>query len=218
MEPLWLIDEFIFSHPFTCLIAGPSQSGKTSLIKEILMFDKLIIEPNIHTIIYCYQVWQPIYDEIKKFNSNIEFHEGIYNIENFDQSNNSLLILDDLMKECENDQSILNLFTVDSHHKNISVFLLTQNIFSKGKYTRTISLNSSYIIIFKNPRDKSQVFTLARQMFPDKMNFFMEAFNDAVTNRAHSYLFVDLKQKTPERNRIQTGIIPGNLRIFYTAK
>lgn len=218
MEPLWLIDDYIFLHPFSCMVAGPSQSGKTSLIKEILMFNKLIIEPNIHTIIYCYSVWQPIYDEIKKFNSNIEFHEGIYNIENLDQSNKSLLVLDDLMKECENDQSILNLFTVDSHHKNISVFLLTQNIFSKGKYTRTISLNSSYIIIFKNPRDKSQIFTLARQMFPDKMNFFMDAFNDAVTNRAHSYLFVDLKQKTPERNRIQTGIIPGNLRIIYTAK
>ena len=218
MEPLWLIDEFIFSHPFTCLIAGPSQSGKTSLIKEILMFNKLIIDPTVQRIIYCYSVWQPIYNEIKSFIPNIEFHEGILNVENLDQSNSSLLILDDLMKECENDKSILNLFTVDSHHKNISVFLLTQNIFSKGKYTRTISLNSSYIIIFKNPRDKSQVYTLARQMFPDKINFFMEAFNDAVNNRAHSYLFVDLKQKTSERNRIQTGIIPGNLRIIYTSK
>ena len=218
MEHSWLIDGFIFSHPFSCLIAGPSQSGKTTLIKEILMFNKLIIDPTIQRIIYCYSVWQPIFDEIKNLISNIEFHEGIYNIDNFDQSNRSLLILDDLMKECENDQSILNLFTVDSHHKNISVFLLTQNIFSKGKYTRTISLNSSYIIIFKNPRDKSQVYTLARQMFPDKINFFMEAFNDAVTNRAHSYLFVDLKQKTEEKNRIQTGIIPGNLRIIYTSK
>lgn len=210
--------DIFFTHPFSCLIAGPSQSGKTSLIKEILMFNKLIIDPPIQRIIYCYSVWQPIYDEIQNLLSNIELNEGIYNIDNLDQSKTNLLILNDLMKECENDQSILNLFTVDSHHKNISVFLLTQNIFSKGKYTRTISLNSSYIIIFKNPRDKSHVYTLARQMFPDKMNFFMEAFNDAVTNRAHSYLFVDLKQKTPEKNRIQTGIIPGNLRIIYTSK
>ena len=36
----------------------------------------------------------------------------------------------------------------------------------QGKSSRTINLNTNYIILFKNPRDKYQVYLLARQMFP----------------------------------------------------
>ena len=122
------------------------------------------------------------------------------------------------MSECENDTNILNLFTRDSHHKNISAFLITQNQFSKGKNARTISLKCNHLIIFRNPRDKSQIFVLARQMFPDKINFFMEAFSDATNNNNNSYLYIDLKQSTKDKNRIQTNIIPGELRIIYTPK
>lgn len=218
MEHFWTIESTIFQQPFSCLIAGPSQSGKTSLLKNILFFNKILINPQPRKIIYCYSVWQPLFDDLKNQVKNIEFNEGVYEINQIDQSINTLLIFDDLMNDCETDQSILNLFTIDSHHKNISVFLLTQNLFSKGKYARTISLNSSYIIVFKNPRDKSQIYSLARQMFPEKMLFFLESYNDAISKKGYSYLFLDLKQTTEERNRIQTGILPGDLRIIFTPK
>lgn len=218
MEPLWIIEPTFFQHPFTCLIAGPQQSGKTSLVKNILSFNNVLIHPQPERIVFCFSVWQPVFDDLKNQISNIEFSQGLINIDQFDQSSKTLLILDDLMSECESDKSIMTLFTIDSHHKNISVFLLAHNLFSKGKYTRTISLNCSYLIVFKNPRDKSQIFALARQMFPDKINFLMEAFSDAIDNKGHSYLFIDLKQHTPERNRIQTSILPADLRIIYTPK
>ena len=74
------------------------------------------------------------------------------------------------MNQCNESEQVMNLFTVGSHHKNTSVFFLTQNIFSKGKFTRDISLNSNYLIIFKNPRDQLQFQILARQMFPNNTN------------------------------------------------
>lgn len=218
MEQYWLIDGEIFIHPFTCLIAGPTQSGKTTFIKDLLTFNNILIRSPPQKIIYCYRKWQSVYEEIINTIKNIEFHEGVYNIDEIDASKNTLLVLDDLMIECEKDQSILELFTVDSHHKNISVFFLSQNLFSRGAYARTISLNCNYIIVFKNPRDKSQIYVLARQMHPDNFRFFMEAFNDAINSGGHTYLFLDLKQKTPEKNRVQTAILPGNLRILYTPK
>ena len=218
MERFWLIDTEIFLHPFTCLIVGPAQSGKTSLLKNLLLHSTILISPNPEKIIYCYSVWQPMFDEIKNLIKNIEFCEGIYNIDQVDASVNTLIIFDDLMKECESDPSIFNLFTIDSHHKNISVFLISHNLFSKGKFTRTISLNSSYIIVFKNPRDKSQLYVLARQMFPDKIKYFMEAVDDSINSRGHSYIFLDLKQTTLEKNRVQSGILPGEQRIIYTPK
>ena len=69
--------------------------------------------------------------------------QGIVKLEDFDEKTNNLLILDDLMNECKNSIEILDLFNVKSHHRNISVFLVTQNIFTKGKCTRDLNLNSS---------------------------------------------------------------------------
>jgi len=215
----WIIDSQIFLHPFTCLIAGPTQSGKTHLVEKILYFTDVLISPPPQRIVYCYSTWQSKFDEMRANIKKLEFHQGlIESAEELSSHENNLIILDDLMKECEMSESILNMFTIDSHHRNISVFFLTQNLFSRGKYMRTISLNCNYMIIFKNPRDKSQIYVLARQIFPLKMKFFLEAFSDAVDNKSHSYLFLDLTQKTLDKNRIQTSILPGEQRILYTSK
>ena len=70
------------------------------------------------------------------------------------------------------------------------------------------------LIIFKNPRDQLQFEVLARQMNPTKIKFLKEAYNDATEN-PFGYLFLDLKQSTETRNRIQTGILPHQKRIIY---
>lgn len=218
MEHFWSIKSEVFEHPFTCLIAGPQQSGKTHLLKHILQNQDVLISPAPEKIYYCYSVWQPKFDEMLSSVKNIEFYQGIKDIQELNPLINNMIVLDDLMIDCQNSENISHLFTVDSHHKNCSVFFLVQNLFSQGKCMRTISLNSSYIIVFKNPRDKSQIGVLARQMFPESVSFFMDAYSDAINNKSYSYLFLDLKQNTPDKNRIQTGIIPGEQRIIYTKK
>ena len=82
---------------------------------------------------------------------------------------------------------------------------LVQNIFPKNKESRTISLNSKYIVVFKNPRDASQKSHLARQMYPGRVKFVQEAFKDAKLV-PYGYLLVDLKQDTPEDMRLRTTI------------
>ena len=127
------ISETIFIHPFTCLIAGPTSSGKTTIIEKILDQNVDLIKPEINRIIYCYSKWQGGYDILKEKIKSIEFFEGIYDIDSIDHNANNLLILDDLTHLCEKDESILNLFITDSHHKNISVFLLINRILSRLK-------------------------------------------------------------------------------------
>ena len=80
----------------------------------------------------------------------------------------SLVVLDDLMSQCSNDQRVADLFTRGSHHRGISVLYLMQNLFPPGKLSRTISLNSHYFVIFRNPRDSLGISTLAKQMFPGR--------------------------------------------------
>ena len=66
---------------------------------------------------------------------------------------NSLVVLDDLMSQCSNDPRVSDLFTRDSHHLGMSVLYLTQNLFQPGERSRTISLNSHVLVVFRNPRD-----------------------------------------------------------------
>ena len=106
-----------------------------------------MVSPSIECIVWCYSIYQDIFDDQK----NIEFHEGIPSEVMFDGKRRTLLILDDLMSQV--DDRVENIFTKLSHHKSVSVLFLTQNLFFKSKQARTISLNSHYIVIFKNARD-----------------------------------------------------------------
>ena len=67
------------------------------------------------------------------------------------------------------------------------------------------------MILFKNPRDASQFASLARQMYPNKSAFAVEAYKDA-TQLPYSYLFVDLRTEQDEDLRLRTNIFPGETR------
>ena len=62
-------------------------------------------------------------------------------------------MIDDMQASALNNICIANLFSRESHHRNISVILILQNLFHQGKYCRDISLNTHYFFLFKNPRD-----------------------------------------------------------------
>jgi hypothetical protein len=94
---------------------------------------------------------------------------------------------------------------------------LTQNLFPPGKLSRTISLNSHYMIVFKNPRDSLGISTLARQMYPHNTSFLLQSFQDATT-RPYGYLLLDLHQLTPENMRLRTNILPGEKHIVYVKR
>jgi septin family protein len=212
------IETFIFRHPFTCMIVGPSQSGKTSLIKNILFENKELINEPPDKIYYCYSEWQPAFEELKNSCNNIEFIKGIIETDEIDSTLKNLVILDDLMEECGKDKTVDNLFTKDSHHKNISVFFISQNLFSKDKNCRTISINSRYLVLMNNPRDKLQIEVLARQMFPNNSKYLIEAYEDAVRSSEYGYLVLDFHHKTDSKLRVLSGILHKETRIYYVPK
>ena len=58
-------------------------------------------------------------------------------------------MLDDLMVEGGEDKELLDLFTKHSHHQNITVLYLCQDMFLPGKFAKSISKNALYIVAFK---------------------------------------------------------------------
>lgn len=128
-------------------------------------------------------------------------------------SNDSLIVLDDLMTSAYT-KAVCELFTKGSHHKNISVILITQNVFHQGKYCRDISLNCKYLVLFKNPRDKSQILPLARQIFPENPSSFVKVYKEA-TSKAYGYLFMDLTQAVNDILRFRTDVFNRNYLTCY---
>ena len=93
------------NHPFTCIVAGPSGSGKTVFTTRLIENAKVLIEPAPDRILWCYGIYQTFFSDVK----NVEFHEGLPNLDNFDGKQRTLLILDDLMHET--DDSLANIYT-----------------------------------------------------------------------------------------------------------
>ena len=146
----------------------------------------------------------------------IEFVKGIpESLENdsyLDVNIRNLIVIDDQMIEAGKDNRIVNLFTKGSHHRNLSVLYIVQNLFHQGKGNRSISLNSHYLVLFKNPRDKLQILTLAKQMYPSETAWFIKEYEEVV-RRPYGYLFVDLRPTTPERCRLRANVLPGEERF-----
>ena len=64
-----------------------------------------------------------------------------------DVNKRNLIVFADQMTDASKDKRIVNLFTRDSHHRNLSVIYIVQNLFHHGKgsrYSRTHETNRPY--------------------------------------------------------------------------
>ena len=137
------------------LVAGAMGAGKTTFTKHLLKERDWLMHPTPQRIIWCYAKHQPnLLKELIEVVQVVEYVQGIPpEIDSlFDRNANNLIILDDMMDKATQDKRVSQLFT-RGRHDNLSVIYLTENLFHKNQ--REISLNSDYMVIFKNPRDKT---------------------------------------------------------------
>ena len=198
------------SHPASYIVSGSSGTGKTQWTKKLLENWGRVVNTHLpDRIVWLYSEFQPTYSELLVIFPQIEFIKGVPDdvCDMFDAQTRNLCIIDDLLQECAGNKNVANLFTKTSHHRNLSVIFITQNLFFQGKECRTISLNANYIIVFANPRDKTQITNLSKQMYPGRSKFMREAYEDA-TKDPYGYLFIDLKPSTPRELRLRSHIFP----------
>ena len=128
-----------FKHPFTCIVTGPTGSGKTSYtIKLLQNLDSQCTETRfVGGIIWCYSEKTAVpRRQLDKLRLNITYQEGLPETYGNAQGNPSHIILDDLLNEVYS-KDVCDLFTKGSHHRNISVLLLTQKIFHQARTVGT---------------------------------------------------------------------------------
>ena len=153
------------------LVSGPGDYGKSSFcIRFLQNLDALCTERNFDGgVIWCYSEKTAVPNKqlpVLKNKKKIRYNEGVpADFEN-PHGRTCLITFDDLLNDAYS-KEVCGFFTKGSHHWNISVILITQNLCHQGRYCGNISLNDKYLVLLKNVRDKNQFMFLDHQVYPE---------------------------------------------------
>jgi len=208
--------DITFKHPFTAVLAGPSGSGKTTFVANALRNMNHMYDKKPAYTLFCYNKWQEIYDCLKQEGLIDEWMLGSPEkeyieelAEQYRELGGIQIILDDLRTRINPD--VEALFTIGRHHSLISVWFMTQNLYDDAKEFRTMKLNFTYLVLFKNPGDQRQPRTFFNSYRPAPYSAELFKIYQKVTkNSSYSYLMFDMHQETPEEVRIRTKIFPSD--------
>jgi hypothetical protein len=165
-----------------------------------------------------YQCWQEIYDRWKTDIPDITFLDKLPTEEFLTTlpGKHHLLIIDDALLAFVNDQqTILRLFTQISHHENINLVLVTQNLFDRS-CSANISLNrnANYLILMRALKDRTPARIVFSKAFPDvrQSRALVRLFDEVTADKPYTYLCLSFAQNTPHHLRICTNIFGENDR------
>ena len=81
------------AHPFTCIVSGPTGSGKSVFTLKLIVHAREIISPPLERILFFYGEYKKIFDNYP----GVDFHDGLPDLSFFDGKKRTLLVMDDLM-------------------------------------------------------------------------------------------------------------------------
>ena len=108
------------------------------------------------------------------------------------------------MEEAKDSKLVSKLFT-QGRHRNVSVILILQNAFPKGKYNTEISRNAMYMVLFRSPADREQIKRVGQRMFPTNNDLFMEIYRGE-TEKPYGNILIDNKPETLAGHQVLSNI------------
>lgn len=201
--------------PSGIVVAGPTMSGKTTLVTRVVRKAKKLFSRPPRSIIYSYG--EPSNKLIPWFRKY-----GAICIPGFpsDELLNKvtkpcLVIIDDLMKDV-GEKYLSDLFTKKMHHRDLIVVFLTQNIFEK--HLIIARKNSQYMFLMKQKATSRDIKTIGQQLEDKGMsNYFYDAFKKA-TAKKHGYFFVDNHPQSEDELKYRTDVFPGEITTVFLPK
>ena len=133
----------------------------------------------------------------------IKFHGGVPDTDQLKTlfPKGGLLVLDDLMAEGGNDKRVLDLFTKHSHHQNVAVLYLCQDMFQPGKYTVYFQKRPLHHSIQKSKRSVGYEKNILLHAFRTQWQVLQDTFQ-RLTERPFGYMVLDLHPGSLDDQRI----------------
>ena len=200
--------------PFRMLLCGPSGTGKTNLllniIKYIGIFDKIILLAK--------DLEEPLYKHLIKAYASVEkkcktgpMLLAISNIKDMpavadcNVKENTLFICDDLICEDKKDLKKVEAFWMNARKVSVSMVFLSQGYFCIPKFIR---MNSNYILIKKlhTPKDmKALIREYAVGVTPAQM---VEMYDYAMSGDPHTSFFMIDTETSNDRLKFRSQFYP----------
>jgi hypothetical protein len=201
-------------NPVSISICGTTGSGKTTWIYRLLQNMTTMFDIPPKQVLYCYGIWQDLYENMDEKLPFVTFHEGLPSMVKLkSMPPHSLIVLDDLAHLIYSNKDMELLFSQVSHHCQLSVCHIRNNIFYQGKHAKTINLNTHLFVLMQNPMDESQILTLGRQIYPSRPLALLEAYTDSM--EMTGYLVLDLHPHSDRKYRMRTRIFPNEDTIVF---
>lgn len=186
--------------PCSIVVFSPSMSGKTTLILEILKNKSKYFDVEIFEVIYHYNIWSDQFSNQK----GIKFIQGD-EIELPTDNKPRILIIDDLLQSKKAQKSLVQIFTVEGHHLNISCIFATQELFVKE--LKTVSANAKIFFLSGGKRNFKSVRTLFSQMDYD-LDYLKSAYRDATKDEnEYNFFMIDLQKKISPELQIGSKVL-----------
>ena len=182
------------------IIFGQTGAGKTYFMLEVIR--QKLIHPFPKNIYYMYNIEQDfMYRWNETEEQKITFIQGL-GVEQMNTSEPSLLVIDDLL--LSTNKEVVEMFILGSHHKQISLFYLTQNLFPNCNMNRTMSNNAHYYVLFHNQRNFRQIHTLAHQIYVGRdVQRITNAYKRA-SKQERGFVVLSFAQGLPEEITVVT--------------
>lgn len=199
--------------PAQILIAGPSQSGKSTLAREIVLGRDKIFDTKFDSVYWCYNELESQLIEISQLDSKVLLHKGpLWDINEGLANPPPVLVVFDDFNALLGDKNFEDLFVWKCSRRNLTCIVMCHNIFQKK--SRTMSINVKYFFLLKNCRDNNQLRNLAGQMYPKQSGYFMKAYQDATYGKPFGYLFVSCDPRGDPNFKLRSSIWPEKAVIY----
>jgi len=206
--------DFRFENDSTMIISGPSKSGKSTFVLNMIKHKDILFRHPIQRVWWFYGIESAFHEELHAFHVNMK--QGLPSQDDFSQiERHDLVILDDLQQESKTREDITNLFLKATHHKEFFAIQINQYIYG-DKEQRMRNSNVHYYVAFNNPRNQQQLGQFVSKMFPKgNMNLIYRIFHDILHKEGkYGYLFIDFTPQCDPNLRLRSNLFKPPMIVF----
>lgn len=219
--------------PFTMLVAASSNSGKTKLVRDLVVNNMLTMDKRIDELVWLHHKnakdEELIRDITGSMNIPVRFIEGYPDGEISDSSlftadskQLKCLVIDDIVHNAIRSPSFTELFTIISHHENMIVIGILQNLYaytpSQRQQINNIIRNCSYLVLFPERRSLAACRQIATAYFSGEQYRLLEPFKAVMKDSAarYQYLVIDFLNQDEDMQVRLNGLRPMEKSYNFT--
>lgn len=193
--------------PLTMTVNGPSDSGKTSFVLKLLRDRQHTLHgPNpLRQFFWCVPEDAAVPAAILDHRPPFRIIRGVPALELIPP--HSLVVLDDLGGEAQT-KEMRDLFTIHSHHKDISVILIQHNVFPKSPVARDIALSTKYTVFLKQPRSPASFLHFTTQSLGKGAAHKLYQCYLENNREPYAHVIADNTQRCPAALRYRANVSP----------